>query len=234
MPVLLLARGDAQAKDMLRRAIEARYGVTPPAIDHLQIDLKGRARVKVGPIHTWVPMDISAQFRFPTASRWDFVVKPAGLAVQRGVEAFDGGTYRYLRGNNAPEVSVDEEMITSLQRRLWAMAAVLLTPLGEHFVELEWQDDYSLQAHNTMFKDGVSLCLRDDYSLERVEVPCLNPDNQQQQLFSLRLSQEQEPVNGIMMPCRISAYWDDTPYFEAEPVRVENSTTIPDVVFALG
>ncbi len=233
MTVLLLARGDPQAKDLLRRAIEARYGFSPPAIDHLQIDLTGRARIKIGPINTWVPVDITAHFRFPTASRWDFAVKPVGLTIQRGIEAFDGSTYRYLRGNGSPSVSEEEDMVNSLQRRLWAMAAVLLTPLGEHFVQLHWRDNHSFNAHNTMIDDGVYLHLREDNTLERVEVPCLNPDNQQQQLFSLRLSEDQTPVNDIMLPRKISALWDDAPYFEVVPVRVENSMAIPDEVFML-
>jgi hypothetical protein len=36
-----------------------------------------------------------------------------------------------------------------------------------------------------------------------------------------------------MLPCRISAFWDDQPYFEVEPVHVENTTTIADHVFSL-
>ena len=35
MPVLLLARGDQDSKSLLRRAIEARYGLGPPAIETL-------------------------------------------------------------------------------------------------------------------------------------------------------------------------------------------------------
>lgn len=233
MPVLLLARGDAQAKDLLRNAIEARYGVAPPAIDNLELQLKGRARVKVGPIAAWVPVDIEAHFRFPSAARWDFAVRPVGFTVQRGIEAFDGSTYRYVRGGSAPTTSEDQALISSLQRRLWAMAAVLLTPLGEHFVQLNYISDTCLEAHNTMFQNAVRLYLRPDYSLERVEVECFNPDSSREQLFGLNLSANQQPINDIMMPCKISASWDNDPYFEVDPTRVTNSTTIEDRVFML-
>ncbi len=233
MPVLLLARGDAQAKDLLRHAIEARYGFSPPAIDSLEIDFKGRVRAKVGPITTWVPVGIMARFRFPTAMRWDFSVRPVGVTVQRGVEAFDGSTYRHMRGGSAPNVIDDEALINSLQRRLWAMAAVLLTPLGEHFVELKATDSNSLEATNTLIKDCVTLRLRGDSSVERVDVKCVNPDTQKEQLFSLRLSEDQAPVNDVMLPCKISAFWDDTPYFEIEPERIENNPTFSDNVFSL-
>lgn len=233
MPVLLLARGDAQAKDLLRRAIEARYGFSPPAVDSLEIDFKGRVRAKVGPITTWVPVGIMARFRFPKAMRWDFTVRPVGVTVQRGVEAFDGTTFRHVRGGSAPSVIDNTAMISSLQRRLWAMAAVLLTPLGEHFVELKAIGSNSLEATNTLIKDCVTLRLRADSSLERVDVKCLNPDSEKEQLFNLRLSQEQAPINDMMLPRKISAFWDDAPYFEVEPGRVENNPTFSDAVFSL-
>jgi hypothetical protein len=233
VPVLLLARGDAQAKDLLRRAIEARYGFSPPAIDSLEIDFTGRVRTKVGPITTWVPVGIMARFRFPTAMRWDFSVRPVGVTVQRGIEAFDGATFRHVRGGSAPSIIDNIALISSLQRRLWAMAAVLLTPLGEHFVELKAVNGSGLEATNTLIKDCVTLHLRADSTLERVDVKCVNPDSDKEQLFSLRLSESQAPVNDMMLPRKISAFWDDAPYFEVEPKRIENNPTFSDGIFSL-
>ena len=81
MPVLLLAQGDTTSKDMLRHAIEARYGLRPPVLESLQIDFKGRVRAKLGPINTWVPVEATAYFNFPTSMRWDFSVKAAGVQI---------------------------------------------------------------------------------------------------------------------------------------------------------
>lgn len=233
MPVLLLAQGDNQAKDLLRRSIETRYGFAPPAIDNLEIDFKGRARAKMGPITTWVPVEITAHFRFPNAARWDFAVNPAGLTLQRGVEAFDGNTYRHIRSSSAARISDNADLIYSLQQRLWAMAAVLLTPLGEHFVHLKYVSDTEYEATNTLLNNTVNLYLRPDYSLEKVCVSCLNPDTNRQQQFILHLSETQQPVDDIMMPTKISAFWDRDAYFEAEPIRVSNSMVIADEVFTL-
>lgn len=233
MPVLLLARGDSNAKDMLRRAIEARYGFSPPAIDSIEIDFRGRVRARVGPITTWVPVDIMAFFRFPTAMRWDFNVRPVGVSVQRGIESFDGSVYRQMRGAGAPAIIDNQAMINSLQRRLWAIAAVLLTPLGEHFVQLHVSGDQSLQATNTLINDAVTLHLRPDCTLDSVAVSCFNADAEREQVFSLRISETQMPVNDMMLPSKISAFWDDAPYFEVEPTRVENNLSIADEVFSL-
>jgi hypothetical protein len=233
MPVLLLAQGDPQAKNLLRQAIEARYGLRPPVIESLRIDFKGRARAKVGPITTWVPVDASAQFRFPNQMRWDFTVRPFGLPVHRGVEAFDGTTYRIARGNSTPTIINDEAHISSMRRRLWAIAALLLTPLGEHFVKLAANGDNSFEAANTQLHDAVNLNLRSNNTLDYVQVKCLNPDTEQQQTFFMRLSEDQSAVNDLMLPCKISTFWDDNPYYEVEPILAESNPAIPEAVFTL-
>jgi hypothetical protein len=233
VPVLLLAQGDPEAKMLLRKAIEARYGINPPVIESLRIDFKGRARAKVGPVTTWVPVDATAQFRFPTAMRWDFTVKPVGVTVQRGIEAFDGLVYRRSRGSNAPTIIDAQEHIDSMQSRLWAIAGLLLTPLGDHFVKLTSAGGINFSALNTKLGDAVKVCLRDNNTIEELRVNCLNPDSEKQQEFVMRLSEEQAPVNDLMLPRKISTFWDDEPFYEVEPVSVKNNPEIAEAVFTL-
>lgn len=233
MPVLLLAQGDSKAKDMLRNAIEARYGLQPPALESLRIDFKGRVRTKVGPIATWVPVDATAHFLFPNAMRWDFTVRPVGVTIQRGIEAFDGTVYRRTRGGSEPTVISDAEAVQSIQRRLWAIAALLLTPLGEMFVTLALKDEACFEALNTEIQAAVSLCLLDNNTLHSVTVPCLNPDSGNIQNFIIQLSEEQTPVDEFMLPRKISTFWDDAPYFEVDPVAVQSNPEIPPSVFTL-
>ena len=233
MPILLLAQGDPAAKDLLRRSIEARYALSPPAIDNVKMNFTGRVHTKLGPVMTWIPVHIATHFRFPSAFRWDFSVRPVGVPVQRGIESYDGKTYRRLRGKKISEVTDDQAIINSLQSRLWAMAAVLLSPLSEHFVQLKANDSHSFDATNKLSNDTVTMYLRPNYTLEQVAVHCVNPDNGQEQWFSLYLSEEQAPVNDIMLPCQIHAFWDDKPYYEVQPVAIENSSSINDAVFSL-
>jgi hypothetical protein len=233
VPVLLLAQGDAQAKEMLRKAIQGRYGLRPPALESLRLEFKGRARAKIGPVSTWVPVEAAARFHFPHSLRWDFIVKAAGVQIGSGTEAFDGKTYRTARGGKAVSVSEDGETISSMQRRLWAVAAVLLTPLGEQFVKLNAVGEDHLQATNTQMNIAVNLHLHADQSLDYVETTCLNPDTENQQSFTLRLQAEQVSVNDLILPCKVSAFWDDDPYFELEPVLAEANPAIPEAVFTL-
>lgn len=233
MPVLLLAQGDPTAKDMLRKAIQARYGLRPPALESLQIQFKGRVRAKLGPIATWVPVEATARFSFPRSMRWDFIVRAVGVQIGSGVEAFDGVTYRRARGSKTPAAVENAALVSSLQRRLWAVAAVLLTPLGDHFVKLSVTGDNQLEACNTQIDGAVNLHLREDSTLDYVEVTCLNPDAEHEQIFMLRLSEEQAPINDLMLPSKISTFWDGEPYFEVEPVLAEANPAIAETVFTL-
>ena len=233
MPVLLLAQGDTTSKDMLRHAIEARYGLRPPVLESLQLDFKGRVRAKLGPITTWVPVEATAYFNFPTSMRWDFSVKAAGVQIGSGVEAFDGTSYRSARGGKPTGTITHTDLISSMQRRLWAIASVLLTPLGEPFVKLQTMVDHVLQVTNTQIDSAILLHLRADNTLNYVEVGCLNPDTDKQQQFTLRLSEEQSSVNDLMLPCKISSFWDGDPYFEVEPQKAELNPQIPNTMFAL-
>lgn len=233
MSVLLLAQGDPQAKELLRKAIQARYGIRPPALESLRIAFKGRVRARLGPIATWVPVEATAYFHFPRSMRWDFIVRAVGVQIGSGSEAFDGSIYRTLRGAKSPAEITDPALISSAQKRLWAMAAVLLTPLGDHFVRLTIQGERQLEACNTQTSGAVNLYLREDNAIERVEVRCVNLDTEREQTFTLRLSEEQQPIDELMLPARVEAYWDDDVYFEIEPVSAEANPPIAEAVFRL-
>lgn len=233
VPVLLLAQGDAQAKDLLRRSIQARYGLRPPALESLAIQFKGRVRARVGPVSMWVPLEASGRFCFPVAMRWDFSVKAVGVSIGSGSEAFDGETYRVTRTGRAPNREADSPAAYSMQRRLWAIAAVLLTPLGDHFVKLEAGGEDELTAINTRIDSAVKLHLRPNNTLDYAEVPCLNPDTNEQAIFTLRLSEELIPMDDLIVPSKISAFWGNEPYFEIEPVSADANLIIANEVFRL-
>lgn len=233
MPVLLLCYGDKEAKDLLRLVIESRYGLTPPAIDSLHVVFKGRVRAKVGPVSTWVPVEAEARFHFPVKIRWDFNVRPLGLSVQRGVEAYDGETYRSARGSGQADVIEDSARIVSIRRRLWAIAAILLTPLSDSTIKLVSVAPNGFEAHNTKLDDAVSIYTRGGNLLDYVQVNSLNPDSGKEQTFIMRLSEEQKPIDGLMLPTKINAFWDNDAYFELEPVRAEVNPTLDDSIFTL-
>lgn len=234
MPVLLLCRGESDAKNRLRGAIEARYGKMPPAIEKISIAFQGRTQIKLGPVRSWVPIQARASFVFPTHLRWDFTVKPLRLPVQKGVEAFDGKTYRTQRAIGNDKKSTNTDLIASARGRLWQMAAILLTPMSDYFIEVSNIGENGIKAANMKLHDSVSLFLREDYTIDYSVVHCFNPETQRNQNLYLQLSQTQTLVNGLMLPQKVSAFWDDEPYFEMSPTQVDMHPDFPKDTFNLG
>lgn len=233
MPVLLLCYGDPIAKDMLKRAIEARYGLNPPAIESLDVKFEGRTRVKIGPVKTWVPLEVRARFRFSSHMRLDFVAKPMGLPVRRGIDSLRDESYYTTRGKEAPREITELEHVDSARKRLWSMAATLLTPLSETFIKLEAKEGRQFTVTNTVLNETLRLSLRKNAKLESVQVDCLNPETNKQQTHSIRLSEGQDEVNGFMMPSTLSAYWDEDIWFEMTPKMVLINPEIEDAVFSI-
>jgi hypothetical protein len=234
MPVLLLCQGDAEAKNRLRRAIEARYGINPPAIEKISMSFRGRAHTKIGPVKTWIPVEAKASFVFPTHLRWEFAVKPMNLPVQKGIETYDGKMYRSQKAIGANKESVKTDFISSARGRLWQMAAILHTPMSDYYIKVSSCGSDCIIAENTKLNDAVHIYLRQNDTMDYAAVRCFNPEKEREQKLFLRLSEEIRNVNGMMMPSQVSAFWDDEPYFEMEPIHVDTNPKLPDDTFTLG
>jgi hypothetical protein len=233
MPVLLLARGDQESKALLRRAIEARYGLGPPALETLKLQLKGRARAKVGPITTWIPLEITVYLKFAFAVRWDFNAHPVGIPISSGAEAFDGETYRRRHSHDPISVLNTAEEIASMRARLWAMSALLLTPLGEHFVELKAVGERCFDATHRDLGLTTRLQLKPDDTLDFVETRCLNPATGTMQTFSVYALNGQQTVGNLILPRRMGIAWDKQPEVEFSATAANTNLAVDDSVFRL-
>ena len=233
MPVLLLARGDQESKSLLRHAIEARYGLGPPAIETLMVQLKGRTRAKIGPVAAWVPVEATAYLKFPFSMRWNFTMRPAGVSLSSSEAAFDGAVCR-MRHNHEPMTVVsDAQQVESSKARVWTAGAILLMPLAEHYVELSMGTERQLDATNTETRTTTRLTLHEDHTLDSTTTECFNPATGKRQNFSIQLSEGQEVVGDLMLPRKISVCWDNQPEYELTPVAVEINGAYNDALFRL-
>lgn len=232
MPVLLLCQGDAQVKTILREAIQARYGINPPAIERLRLVFKGRAQVNLGFMTTAFPVEATVSFMFPTHFRCDAVVKLLGLPIQRMTEVFDGTHYYAGRGRNVQEITA-EERLQSIRRRLWMMASVLLTPLSDPEVHVTECGHNCIEAEHTALQNSVQLRLRDDHTIESARVHSVNPFNHREQLHHIHFPAQLIPVDGLMLPERVEGYWDQEPAYEMQPMRAEINPELPESLFAV-
>lgn len=233
MPVLLLAQGDPEARDNLRKAIEARYGPRPPVLDSLNMELKGRAHVRVGPVHAWVPVDLQARFHFPQSMRWDYTARPLKLPLLHGAEAVHGDIYHIQRGDKQPDTIDEDAEIRSMRRRLWAFAAVLLTPLSDYTVQLAATGEHSFRATNTELDTSVEIFLRDDHTLDAVRVECLNSDAGEMQRFYIQPATDLATIDDLLLPASLTLGWEDTPQYEVEPISVQVNVAFPEGIFTL-
>lgn len=233
MPVLLLAQGDKEARDLLRQAIEARYALQPPAIERLRVHCKRQEKAQIGPLTFGVAADVRIYFHFPKAIRWDVTARKFGLTLRQSTDAFDGTTYQQVRGSQINRIT-DANPIQSMRQQLWAIMAVLLTPLNEHFVSVTMADEpNSFDATNTETNDVVRLRLLANHALESVSVTCLNLEIGKEQVYTIRVSSELSNVDGLLLPRKISMLWDDRLTCEVEPVAAENNAPITDGIFSL-
>ncbi|NDJ61769.1 MAG: hypothetical protein GYB67_11630 [Chloroflexi bacterium] len=234
MPFLLLASGDDESKELLRRALEARYGIGAPAIDTLKIEFKGRRRTKLGPIMTWVPIDGYIYFNAPMAARWDHTMRPVGLPLNTVIDAFDGTIYRKRRGGRDDiEVVTDSEVIQSIQRCLWAASALLLTPLVEQHIELRSLDERSFSATNTETDDTAHVTLNADHTVQSIMVEAYNAAEDEEQKFTLQAENGQTQIGDLMVPAKLVALWDDVPEIEVEAVAIEVNPELDEDLFRL-
>jgi hypothetical protein len=218
MPVLMLARGDPAAKDLLRAAIEARYGFRPPTLETLELAMKGRVHSKVGLITTWLPIDFTVRLKFPQCIAWEYVVRPLGLPVRRAAEAFDGTALRRKHTSTLSAVT-NPAQTDAVQKRLWALAAILLMPLTEHYVELTSAGERVLNATHRDTGNTAQITLKPDNSISSVEIPCYNPAAEKEQLYRLVLSGGSVTLNDLILPAKIASYWDNEADSEFELVR---------------
>lgn len=233
MPVLLLARGDQESKNLLRRAIEARYGFGPSALETLQLQLNGRARAKVGPVTAWIPLEITASFKFAFAVRWDYNAHLAGIPISGGAEAFDGETYRKRHSHDPISVLSTADEIASIRARLWTMSALLLTPLGEAFVDLKAAGERSFDATHREMELTTRLYLKPDATLDFVETRCLNPATGRMQTYSVYALNGQRMVGDLMLPRKMGIAWDKQPEVEFTPTAASINPAIDERVFRL-
>lgn len=234
MPVLLLARGDKEGRDLLRKALEARYGLGAPAIETLRIQLSGRALTRLGPLTLWLPLTTTAGFDFPGRCRWDFSIRLAGLPLQVGVNAFDGAVFRRQRRAGQLQVVTQPDQVRSARLRLMVAYGMLLTPLTLENIELKATGRRSFEATNTDCRDSVHVTLHDDYTVDGVSTTCLNPQqDNREQLFTFQSVAGQQAVNDFILPEKICILWDNVPEYEVVPVAVESSPVLDDAFFRL-
>jgi hypothetical protein len=228
MPVLLLARGDARGRELLKRGIESRYGYRPPALETLEVTFKGRAPARIGPLRMQLPLSLTLRIKFPFFASGSVAFNLLGITFRRTSDSFDGSTLRHLNGSKIPTVSDENKALTSARKRLWAINALLLTPLTEQFVELHGVTDTSLEATHTGTGDSALLTFGTDNRVREVQTICYRTETGADAVFKITVVGDQKDVDDLILPGMLVVSWDDTPIGELEPVSAQTNPVLPD------
>lgn len=228
MPVLLMTRGDAPSRDLLRRAIDARYGFQPPTLETLKVGFKGRARVIRGFYKGWAPVTVDFSVRFPFQAHAHFAGLLLMVTIAHKTIIFDGTTV-YNSGQANPSAQENE----SARWQLWAFNALMLTPLNDIGVELRSVGGQSFDAVH--LASGLTARVNVDDSSRVTSVTTLahNWDIGQEQTYSVRPSIEQIGFGALILPKTLTLAWDDVPVFELTSTSGEINPTLPDQLFTL-
>jgi hypothetical protein len=229
MPVLLLSRGDSQGKDLLRRAIEARYGFAPPALETLKLHMKGRVLSRIGGFQTWLSLEADVYFRLPLAQRREYRLRFAGIPVRSGSDSFDSMVYR-----QNDQVITNPQAVATIQAQTWALSALLLMPLTESHVEILTVDERTIEATHTETDDHAVLHLNDAYMVERVTTKCFNLQTGQEALFVLGASKQQTTLSNLILPAKVTLSWAHTPFMEVQPISAVPNAPLADSLFGGG
>lgn len=234
MPVLLLARGDKEGRELLRKALQARYGLGAPAIETLILHLDGRARTRVGPLTTWTSTSTTAYFAFPGSARWDTTFRAIGVTLQSSAHAYDGSTYRHRNGRDPVVTAENPAHAQSARRWLATAAAMLLTPLAEQFIELKATGERSFDATNLDTGDTLSVSLHEDYTVDTISSRCLNPSQgHAEQLLTFKALDGLTSISDLMLPAKVAIQWGGDTKYEVTPVAVKINPSIDAAIFRL-
>lgn len=230
MPVLLLAQGDPEAKNKLRKAIDLRYGPRPLMVDSLALAYKGRVKTRVGPVSTWAAFEAQSIHRFPQFLRLDWTTRSMGVKSTTTCETFDGEHYRASKGGVLETVD-SAERLRLLRMRIWSLACGMLTPLSDSQITLDNFGDYGFSARHSQINERCTVMLRPDYTVESIELVAVNPRTAARQALRIEYSPQLAQFTDCLYPAKFKAFWNDDPLYEAVLERLRVNGEIPTETF---
>jgi hypothetical protein len=217
MSILLLTQGDQRAKDLLKRAIMARYHTSPLALEALRIDYRGRGNIKIGPVQSWIPLEARLYFRFPDAMRWDYSVRPLGLPLQRGTGSYFN---EHFYSQHHPKPITSNTILEHLRLCIWAMGAVMLTPLSDMSIRVETLSSLSFTVINSVTRDRFEVMLDRDYMVQAIRFSSFNVEEERRQVITVRPSVEMLLLDGLPIPSHVEVFRNDNLLYKADVVNV--------------
>lgn len=224
MSFFILAQTNPIGRDLLRKLVATRYGVSPPAMDTLRIRFEGRSKATLMGLSQWAKVEATATYMFPDRYRWDFRIRMFRLLRSSFTTSFDGSAVYEQRGLNATR-NAEAAAVTSARRRAWAETLLFISPLlVNENARVEGLDMTSFRAFMPGAQgddDAATVHLDEQNRMTEVTINRMDPADGQHKRQSLRPSGELTRVDTLVVPQIIGRYWDDELFMELSPVEVE-------------
>ncbi|PJF30714.1 MAG: hypothetical protein CUN51_06940 [Candidatus Thermofonsia Clade 1 bacterium] len=201
---LSLAKGDFEARNMLKEAVIARYATRPLPLEAAVLTLQRRERALLG-----LPLTVTVRAAYAEPDRWLWQETRRLFGIQLG------------NRSESPAEQTDPFLRESLLRQQWAFRALLLTPLTREGVSVRAVAERAFQAvHEAQPEAIATLYLKPDYTLAAVEVERYRPSDKRRLPYMLRPEGGYQSLDGVNLPVQISEQWG------SEPSRLYRVTAI--------
>jgi hypothetical protein len=229
MAFLSLSRGDPAARELLERAIRARYGLRPPALDSRRIWMTARGK---GPLGLPVSIHTTAAYIFPNQWRWEQTRKLFGLTLGSSLATLDRATY-YEQTKSETTKTDDPRTVDGMRKRLWAEIVFSLTSLTLPGMTLKSVDDSTFTAMRDVEPEAVAtIHLNADDSIS-VETAYYQPAQKQDVPFKMTSQGGLQTLEGFVVPKQIIYQWGTGPGEVFTIVKAEANPTLPPDEFEL-
>lgn len=218
MAILLLCRGDEDAKELLRQSIVAHYGLHPVGYESVRMVATGRVKQKISRFSIWLRLKIDTYLSFSDKFRQDYNVKLWRVPLLTQSEAFDGQQHYLKNWNKSPVITPPSDpYIQLVQTRLSAFTTMLLLPLNELHIHLTKVDERSFVAFNEKTRTHTTLSFYDNYLLHSVVTTIEGNENK----FKLDVSQDVETSGTVKTFKQIQVSWNDQLKYELYPTQID-------------
>lgn len=230
MAFLSLARGDVAARNLLQRAIRARYGVRPIALETLRLWLTTDSK---GPLGLPVKTAVTASYMGIQHSRWDQTRKLFGLTLSQTTDSITDSVYLKQQAKKVTRID-DPVTLQSVRRRLWGVLALWLIPLTGAEVTIAAVDKHILQAMPSAEpNDVVTITLNPDDTIAMVTVERYRARDKRNVKYLIKPVGDLRTLNNLTVPEQIVFAWQDGQPDVFTIVNAEANPTIAPNEFSL-
>jgi hypothetical protein len=188
---LSLARGDFEARNLLKEAVLARYAARPVPLEKLRLTLRRQARIWLG-----VPLTIVIEAAYAEPDQWSWRERHKLFGVVIGGQ------------REALAEQTDPALRESLHRQQWAFRALMLTPLTREGVTVRAVAERAFQAvHDDQPEAIATIYLKPDYNVAAVEIERYRAADKRRLPYTLRPEGGYQTFDGINLPAQIAEQW---------------------------